>query len=73
MLLRPSIDEYIDVAEAAKRLCVAKQAILARIWAHRLAATRHGNKYLVLRDDVDHLKAKRDARAWDAVPEGVSD
>lgn len=75
-LVRPSIDEYMTVIEAAKLLGVTRQAIQNRIARGRLHGykTASGNSmYLLLRDEVDHLKATRTRRQWATVPEGVTE
>jgi excisionase family DNA binding protein len=77
-LLRPSIDEYMTVAEAAKLLGVTKQAILHRIWTGMLNAHKlHGGHgmYMLLREEVERLKAQRTRGGvnWDQTPEGVTE
>ena len=70
-LLRPSIDAYMSLVEAAQRLGVTKQTLLNWIWARKLAAQKFGQQYMVLRDDIETLKQKREARTWSHVPEEI--
>jgi excisionase family DNA binding protein len=65
----------MDLAEAARRLGVTKQALLRRIWAKTLAAHKLGQKYVVLRDDIETIQVDRASRAarraWDHLPENI--
>jgi excisionase family DNA binding protein len=47
----------LDVREAAAVVGRTPETLRRWIWAGRLAATKHGNRLLVARDDLDSLTA----------------
>src|SRR5438105_2391093 len=49
--------EMLDVREAAAIVGRTPETLRRWIWAGRLAATKHGNRLLVARDDLDALTA----------------
>jgi excisionase family DNA binding protein len=53
--------EFVSVAQAAELLGITRQAVLKRIRAGRLSATKVGQAYIVPRNALSEATAKRDA------------
>jgi uncharacterized protein len=54
-------DDYLSVAQAAELLGITRQAVLKRIRAGRLPATKVGQAYIVPRNALSEATATRDA------------
>lgn len=58
----PELDDYLDLAESARRLGIHSQSLRRLIKQKKIPATFFGGKYLIERDKLEMFKSNYDKR-----------